>query len=762
MSYVQTDRPISITTPLGADTLLLRSFTGHEAISQLFRFDLDLISEKDSVSFDSIVGKDVTLKVILADGSERYWHGFISRFSQGAQDRRFTTYHAEMVPWLWFLTRTADCRIFQNKTAPDIIKTIFSDLGFNDFSMKLQGSFVQRDYCVQYRETDFNFVSRLMEEEGIFYFFEHAQGKHKMILANDPSAHAAVPKQATARYELSSGGWRDEDVITQWTAEQEFRPGAWAHTDYNFETPSTNLLVKAAGNNKYEIYDHPGEYMKRADGDGLARIRLEETMMPRIVMHGAGDCRAFLTGYKFDLIDHYRIDLNTTYLLTAIRHSATLGDNFETSSGGSGVSQPAYHNSFECIPIKTVFRPPRVTPHPIVQGCQSAVVVGPSGEEIYTDKYGRVKVQFHWDREGKLNENSSCWIRVSMPWAGKGWGGVQIPRIGQEVVVDFLEGNPDQPIIIGRVYNAQQMPPFGLPAGAVISGFKSNSTKGGGGYNEISLNDTKGTELIQVHAQYDQDIKVEHDERTNVGHDRTESVGNDEKITIGHDRTEKVGNNETITIGVDRTEKVGSNEKITIGSNRTENVGSNETIGIGSNRTETVGSNESVTISLMRTHNVGVNDTLNVGAAQEITIGGLQTLTVGVTRAKTVGTSETETIGTSQTTTIGTSQTTKIGTTQTVNVGTDLTESVGKNLTQSVAEGRTASVGKDDSVKVGKNLVVDAGDSIVLKTGDATITMKKDGTITIKGKDITIQASGKISEKADGDIVLKGSKIGLN
>src|SRR5215467_10736567 len=259
MSYTQAGRRFSVSTPLGGDVLLLRSFTGYEAISQLFRFDLDLLSGKPSISFDSIVGKDVTMTVVLADNSERYWNGFVSRFSQNAQDRRFTTYRAEVVPWLWFLTRTADCHIFQSKTAPEIIKTIFEDLGFKDFALRLQGSFVQRDYRVQYRETDFNFVSRLMEEEGIFYFFEHANGKHKLILANSSSAHVPCPHQQTVCYELTAGGWQADDVITECVAQQEFRPGAFAYTDYNFETPSTNLLVKAAGKNKYEIYDHPGE-----------------------------------------------------------------------------------------------------------------------------------------------------------------------------------------------------------------------------------------------------------------------------------------------------------------------------------------------------------------------------------------------------------------------------------------------------------------------------------------------------------------------
>src|SRR5262249_42031240 len=260
------------------------------------------------------------------------------------------------------------------------------------------------------------------------------------------------------------------------------------------------------------------------DGDALARIRLEEQTMPTFVLRGASDCRAFSTGYKFDLIDHYRIDLNQSYILTEVRHTGSLGTNYESPSDTLGNGETIYNNTFECIPAKTVFRPHRVTPQPVVQGCQSAVVVGPSGEEIYTDKYGRVKVQFHWDREGKMNENSSCWIRVSSPWSGKSWGGLNVPRIGQEVIVDFLEGNPDQPIIIGRVYNAQQMPPFGLPGGAVVSGVKSNSTKGGGGYNEISLNDTKGTELVHIHAQYDMDTKIEHDDRINVGNNRTQTT----------------------------------------------------------------------------------------------------------------------------------------------------------------------------------------------------------------------------------------------
>ena len=555
MAIAQAHRLIAISTPLGKDVLLLRGFNGSEAISQLYHFELDLQSENNSIKFQDVVGKNVTLRIYDADGGERPWNGFISRFSQGAQDGRLTAYRAQMVPWLWFLTRTADCRIFQNQKAPDIIQKIFTDLSFHDFELRLYGTYTPRDYCVQYRETDFNFVSRLMEEEGICYYFEHQDGKHVLILADDSTAHKPCPNQKTARCGFYGQGiTRGEDLVTEWHYQEEFRPGAWAQTDYNFETPSTSLAVTVNGKNPYEIYEYPGEHQVRADGDKLARIRLQEQTAPCMVSQGASTCRYFSSGFQFTLEDHYRSDLNQAYLLTAVRHMAAAGGGHQV--GGGGGQELTYRNSFDAIPFSTPFRPARVTPEPFVQGCQTAVVVGPGGEEIYTDKHGRVKVQFHWDREGKKNENSSCWIRVSHPWAGQGWGAISIPRIGQEVIVDFLEGDPDQPIITGRVYNAEQMPPFGMPAGAVVSGIKSNSTKGGGGFNEISLNDTKGNELINIHAQYDQQKLVKHDERVKIGNDRTEHVIRDEKITIDHDRTEEVKHDEKIKIGNDKAELV--------------------------------------------------------------------------------------------------------------------------------------------------------------------------------------------------------------
>lgn len=757
MALMQGTREITIKTPLGDDALLLRSFQGEERLSQLFRFELELASENPAISYDDIVGKKATVMLTLADGSERPWNGWISRFVQMQRDTKAAAYRATLVPWLWFLGQTTDCRIFQGKTVPDLLKQIFQENGYADFSLRLKGDFAPRDYCVQYRESDLNFVSRLMEEEGIFYFFEHDKDKHTLVLGNDMSAIKASAGQPKARYRGADGGWNDDDVIFEWSQAREVRPGVYTMTDYNFETPATSLLSSATGKTKWELYDYPGEYAKRGDGDKLARTRLEEHQMTQLTAHGTSDCRAFGVGEKFSLADHFRDDLNQDYVLTAVSHAAEHEINF--SSGGDAGSEPTYRNSFECLPASSPLRPPRITPVPVVRGCHTAVVVGPGGEEIFTDKYGRVKVQFHWDREGKKNEKSSCWVRVSYPTAGKAWGAIQIPRIGEEVIVDFLEGDPDKPLITGRVYNASQMPPYDLPGKMMVSGFKSNSTKGGGGYNELAFDDSKGNELIRVHGQYDMDTVIEHDERRHVI----------------NDRHKKIDKNETTDVGVNRTETVGSNEKITIGASRTESVGVNEQIKIGANRVENVGSNETITVALTRTRNVGVNEMVNIGGAQEITIGGLQALTVGGARAKTIGIAEVVNIGTTQlinvgatqtvnvgaaqTVTVGAAQATTIGAGQTVTVASDLAETIGGGHTESVAKDRSATIAGGDTISVGKTFVLTAEDEIALTTGDAAIVMKKDGTITISGKNITIKGSGKIMAEATGDMVLKGSKI---
>src|ERR1700740_1356496 len=334
MACTQENRIISLETTLGADTLLLQGFTGSEAISRMFRFHLDLLSENRSIAFADIIGKPVTIKIGLAASSQRYFNGYVSRFAQSGSDVRFAHYQMEVVPWLWFLTRNADCKIFQNLTIPDIIQQVFKDRGFTDFKNCLTGEYEPREYCVQYRETDFNFVSRLMEQYGIFYFFEHTDTKHLLVLGDSPTAHQTCPHQETAQYNASVGDIDADDVITNWHMEQELRTGKYSLTDYNFETPSTNLfssdptLFSVDGNGKYEIYDYPGVYLTKSQGEAATKLRMQEEETPHLVISGSSSCRAFTPGYKFTLQDHYRKDMNGEYILTEVQHVASAGSNY--------------------------------------------------------------------------------------------------------------------------------------------------------------------------------------------------------------------------------------------------------------------------------------------------------------------------------------------------------------------------------------------------------------------------------------------------
>ena len=761
--------PITLKSPLPAKDLLFESMTVSSGLSMLGEMQLGLVSEKPDLKAEDLLGKPVTVVVQLRDDGMRYFHGYVTRFGIGLHRGRYFGYQASVRPWLWFLTRTADCRIFQELSVPDIVKQVFEDHGNANFEFKLFRTYRKWVYCVQYRESDYNFISRLLEHEGIYWYLHHSDGQSKVVMVDSQSAHDAVHGYETLPYyENAASAPPDVECVSSWSFSSEVETDKIELTSYDFERPSTSLKADAKKSHKYkladlEMFDFQGDYTQVADGSQLAEDRLDERQTQFQVAHGATNAHGIEVGSLLELTKHPRSDQNEKYLITSVSVHAQVAA-YE-SGGGAG----EFQCNFSAIPSAQQFRPPRVTPKPFVQGPQTAVVVGPSGEEIFTDKYGRVKVHFHWDRLGKKNEKSSCWVRVSHPWAGKNFGAIHIPRMGQEVVVDFLEGDPDQPLITGRVYNAAQMPPWELPANATQSGILTRSSKGGSAANAnaIRFEDKKGAEQLWIHAEKNQDIEVENDETHWVGHDRTKTVDHDETVHVKHDRTETVDNNETITvhgmrtetvdkdetitIHKNRTEKVDLNEGITIGVNRTESVGSNEKITVGSNRSVTVGSSETKTVALQRTHTVGVNETIAIGAAQEIAIGAMQSVTIGAV--------QTVNVGASQSTTVGAGQTLKVGAARSVDVGAALSTKVGADESRAVTGGRSTDIGKDDAVKVGKNLVIDAGDSISIKTGSASITMKKDGTITIKGKDITIDGSGKINAKASSDIVMKGSKI---
>jgi type VI secretion system secreted protein VgrG len=729
-------RMFELTTPLGKDVLLFRAMNGREELGRLSEFDLSAVSTRPDINPGDLLGKSVTVKVELRNGGYRYFNGCVIRFAQGGMVGRYFHYRMTVRPWLWFLTRTADCRIFQEKTVPEIIKEVFADHPVAAFEDGLTGKYARREYCVQYRESDFDFVSRLGEEEGIYYYFDHSDGRHVLKLVDSSSGHKALAQKATIAYYPPGKQVRvDEEFIHAWTFAQGIQPGVVALDDYDSTKPKVDLGVKAQVIEKHEqaeheIFDWPGEYQETGDGEYLVRARIDELHSEFERAQAECNVREIAVGRLFNLTNAPRRDQEREYLIVSADYE--LRDNaYETSPEEAASS---YHCAFTVLQSRQQFRPARITPRPTVKGLHSAVVTGPAGEEIWTDKYGRVKVLFHWDRHSKKDENSSCWIRVSHPWAGGTWGAIALPRIGQEVIIDFLEGDPDQPIIVGRVYNADQMPPYALPANKTQSGVKSRSSLGGSpaNFNEIRMEDKKGSEQLFIHAEKNQDIEVENDETHWVGHDRTKTIDHDETTHVKHDRTETVDNNETITIHGNRTETVDKNETITVHQNRTETVDLNETIAVHGNRTRTVDQNEIVTVFLTRTHTVGVNEAITVGAAQEVT--------VGAARAVTVGLSQTESFGKSVTTTIGTDWTTQIGKNSSTQIGQDESRKIGKNLQTQVAD--------DESRNVGKKLHITAGDEIVLTCGSSVITMKKDGTIKIEGKNITIDATSKINEKA--------------
>lgn len=444
--------------------MLFHILEAREELGRLFEYRIEVLSERNDIDPKDLLGKHVTVKLEVAEGGPRCFDGYVARVGLGARRGRYVGYELVARPWLWFLTRSADCRIFQNKKVPDIIKDVFADYPAAAYEFKLTGQYEPWEYCVQYRESDFDFVSRLMEQEGIYYHFTHTDGRHTLVLVDSPSAHDDCPGCAKLPFVVGERSLRfDDDRVSAWSACFEVQPGAMVMDDFDFVKPSVELQAKTQADRghpeaRHEWYDYPGAYDTKGEGENYVRVRLDEYQARYKTQEAVTDARGVQIGHLFQLTGHPRNDQNAKYLITGACFSLKFSDYESLDDRGS-----AYECTFTCMEAAQQFRPQRLTPRAVVRGLHTAIVVGPAGEEIFTDKYGRVKVQFHWDRRGKHDENASCWIRVSHPWAGKNFGMVAIPRIGQEVVVEFLEGDPDRPLITGRVYNAEQMPPGNSP-----------------------------------------------------------------------------------------------------------------------------------------------------------------------------------------------------------------------------------------------------------------------------------------------------------
>ncbi len=578
-------------------------FTLIERISSPFELNASLACEKQ-IKFDDVVGKEALL-TILGDDKDRYCHGIISKFMYTGSSGRFHLYQARVVPSLWLLSLEQDCRIFQDKIVEDIVKQVLQDAGIKSdrFDFRVQNKPPKREYCVQYRETDLNYISRLLEEEGIFYFFEHSKSKHLLVFGDSTVAYKPIEGKADVTFN-PTGMVPEEEYVYEFNFSHRIYSGKVTQRDFNFEKPSLDLISPPENKTRQktgelEIYDYPGKYIDQDRGKKLTKIRLEESMTFKEKAEGQSACPRFIPGFKFKLKDHepQEFNFNKEYLLVEVVHTGTQPQVLEERADSEmGLT---YSNSFIGIPSSVTFRPERKTPKSIVEGLQTAIVTGPQKEEIYTDEYGRVKVQFHWDREGAKDDKSSCWIRVASIFAGGQYGAIFTPRIGQEVIVDFLEGDPDQPLITGRVYNADLKPPYTLPDEKTKSTIKTNSSIGGEGFNEIRFEDEKDKEQIFIHGQRNLDLRVKSDRLEWIGNehhlivkkDQLEKVEGDKHLTILGDQNEKVNGTVSLQTGMDLQEKAGMNYAMDAGMAIHLKAGMNVVIEAGVSLTIKVGGN---------------------------------------------------------------------------------------------------------------------------------------------------------------------------
>jgi len=659
-----------------------------EGISTTYEVNLTLASESE-ITFDNVAGLEAVLTLGAgADGASgkstdanRHFHGIINKFKRVGSNGDFHIYRTQVVPTLWLLSLERDCRTFQNKTVQEIVGQILKEgsVKSDRYRFVLNNTYPKREYCNQYRETDFNFVSRLLEEEGIFYFFEHGRDKHVLVFTDDAFHCVPIQGDASIPFGPSGGLNQDKESISAFNFSQRIRPGAFTHTSFNEERPSLDLLSKREGKiyKDLEVYDYTANYESPERGTAIAKIRLEEQKTLKMKAKGQSSCSRLIPGYKFKLTDHGYKDFEKEYLIAAVAHSGDQPQSLDAQAGGGG----GYENAFICLPGTVKFRPARITPKPVMTGLQTAIVVGPQGEEIYSEKYAQVKVQFHWDRLGKNDENSSCWIRVGQMWGGAGWGSQFVPRIGDEVLVDFLEGDPDQPIIVGCVYNEANQPIYDAKNNKTQSGIKTRSYPDGPGFNELRFEDKKGEEHVYLQGEKDWNILIKNDKGQNVGHDETLSVANNRTKTVGVNQSETIGANKEIRVGANHTESIGSNMNVSVGGAKTETVGSSTSLSVGGTKTETV--------ALASAENVGGAKALTVGGALAITVAGAMNTAVGLVQAEEVGL-------------------------------------VKKTM-------------------VGKSYDITAGDSIKITCGKSMIEMAKDGQITIRGTWLYIEGSSQVS-----------------
>ena len=727
--------------------VFLENFDGTEKLNAAFDFQLKLISDDAFIELKDFMGKMVTVELDQANTSTpRYFNGYVTAARHAGSDGGLAMYELTVSPWTKLLEHRRDHYIFHNQTLVATLEELFADYSqFKDVKFTVANPGPVETFRVQYDETDFNYFNRRCEEKGWSYWFEHRADGHTLVISDNTTQAPAMEPVVYVRFQ--GGNVKEKvDTIDQWNGARTLQPSKVAVQSFDFKQPTFPLYSEQATNRvqgavlQTEVFEYTGAlaFNSTEGGNSLAILRLEEFEARAKSFTGAGNHRGLVPGRYFELIEHFEHDqeknaIDSQFLPLAVTHSAC--NNYLNKD-----TDAVYRNSFTALRRAIPYRPGRSansTPT-AAPGIQTATVVGPAGEEIHCDEFGRVKVQFHWDRAGTMDDKSSCWVRVSSPWAGTNYGGIQLPRIGQEVIVDFLNGNIDQPIIVGRTYNQGQMPPWSLPAQKNQSGFYSKSI--GGGYdnaNVLRFDDTSGGEELWLHAEKNQLTEVENDEKKWVGNDRVKTIDRDETSLIKRDRTETVNRDEKITVNNDRTERVDHNEKISIGDNRSEDVGIDETISIGKNRTETVGSNETISIGKNRNEKVGSNEDISIGK----------------NRSKTICSNEKDKIGKNWSINVGKMKTETIGMVSMQNVGMARMDNVGMAYSLNVGMLMNTLVGISQITKVGKTISVSAGDKIEFVCGDSKFTMTPDA-IYLETKDLHIKSANMVHIDGPKDVLL--------
>ncbi|WP_229477125.1 type VI secretion system Vgr family protein [Massilia rubra] len=713
--------------------LLVNQLHASEGLSKPFEFVVELLSGDPGIPLKEVQGKLMCIELVRKDGSLRHFSGHVFSFSLKRVDGGLSFYEARLAPWFKYLSLRKDNYLFHYTSLYEQARSIFGDYAnLADWDWRVQGASGVMTDCCQFDETDSNFLERRWAAAGIFYWFEHSATGHKLVLSDDSSAAPAIDGSDPEIPFQRHGGAVEEDGIAEWSPGRQITEGSIALVSYDFKAPQPALTSLPTVHQQGQVlhvesYEYTGAFGFKDGGDArsLAQTRMEGLEASGKHFKGAGNSRYVMPGRWFRLTGHF--DRGATehdeqareFLIVEVIHSAS--NNYHVSS----TAPSHYGNTLVCVRKIVPWRAPRShhSSETKIHGIQTATVVGPTGEEIHTDMYGRVRVQFHWDRAGANDEKSSAWIRVATPWAGENFGMVSIPRIGTEVLVQFMDGNPDRPIITGMVPNANTLPPWALPANKTQSGILSRSTPGGqyDNANALRFEDKKGQEQLWLHAEKDQLTEVEHDEDKWVGNDRRKTVDRDETSHIKRDRTETVDRDETITVHHDRTERVDHDERISIGGNRSEDVGVNETISIGANRTETVGKNETISVGVNRSKTVAKNEKDRIGKNWSINVARMKTETIGMASMQNVGMGRIDTVGMAYN----------------LNVGMIMATVVGRSQT----------------TKVGKVVSVSAGETIELVCGGSKFVMTPDA-IYLESKDIHIKASAKVHVDGPADVLL--------